>query len=776
MEKFTKTRTSLENLLSEQQKIQQSQQSQPRRPLKPALPPKPKLSLTETTSKLLLNNQINTINHFKNIQNSNDLKDSTMNTGSKSDNNNNNNNKTTSSTAELEAADSNSLELKLGNYNSIINSLKEKIKNRNVLTNCTNVIELTKKPIEISNRMNDINNNDDKQQQTAEVGSLLDEIYAEIEEKHIKTSNLTRNDDLNVQFSKAKPIQNTSNPNLNNFSNSTKNNNSNSQFCSSSVCSSYNSSSSSHSHSCSCSSSSSSSCSNYAASNVSSNPKENKNPPPLPSVPPPPLMSSNVSSQLASFSSASCSSTDFHSASNSRAKFSSVEINDTNLVEPFNQSMSLEEEIELEIRSKLNKEFLLKKVDKPSEADEANSTQIELNNENDVNNRTNNYNDSNDDEETDYLEPILLAESKQTQNISFNISTMSASSTKTSPAPKATLNDKNMDKILNSFNNNPPTFILNQNRTVSMNYSSPNAYQSVETYASTSPVSTHSSSSTTFSLSPSKLKSYLLKANSSKNSQLISKDNSQKSVSPSPTTSSSTTTSSSHNRTSLSYLFNASNKITSTLRLIRTRSSTHSQIIPASVEVMPYKPSGADSPCKYSPNLAKNELNSSINSRSKNYESSPLKTNSSNFTSNTNLNSNNYIRISRPTLISQTFDLSKQNLIEIKPETNEVVSSSNKTRNEDDGSSVSLSSDSSASTSSLETSNKQISDDSNDDSFNEGSTATSNNSNKTECLLNLTSRSLKDALKNLKTSPTIVSDTIITNVYEEDGNKTKKKL
>ena len=772
MEKFTKTRTSFENLLSEQQKIQQSQQSQPRRPLKPALPPKPKLSLTETTSKLLLNNQINTINHFKNIQNSNDLKDSTMNTGSKSDNFN----KTTSSTAELETADSNSLELKLGNYNNIINSLKEKIKNRNVLTNCTNVIELTKKPIEISNRMNDINNNDDKQQQTAEVGSLLDEIYAEIEEKHIKTSNLTRNDDLNVQFSKAKPIQNTSNPNVNNFSNSTKNN-SNSQFCSSSVCSSYNSSSSSHSHSCSCSSSSSSSCSNYAASNISSNPKENKNPPPLPSVPPPPLMSSNVSSQLASFSSASCSSSDFHSASssNSRAKLSSVEINDANLVEPFNQSMSLEEEIELEIRSKLNKEFLLKKVDTPSEADEANkNARIEAN-ENDVNNRTSNYNDSNDDEETDYLEPILLAESKQTQNISLNASTVSASSTKASPAPKATLNDKNMGKILNSFNNNPPTFILNQTRTVSMNYSSPNAYQSVETYASTSPVSTHSSSSTTFSLSPSKLKSYLLKANSSKNSQSISKDTSQKSVSPSPTTSSATTTSSSHNRTSLSYLFNASNKITSTLRLIRTRSSTHSQIIPASVEVMPYKPSGADSPCKCSPNLAKNELNSSINSRSKNYECSPLKTNNSSFASSTNLNANNYIRISRPTLISQTFDLSKQNLIEIKPDANEVVSScSTKARNEDDGSSVSLSSDSSASTSSLETSTKQ-SDDSNDDSFNEGSIATSSNSNKTECF-NLTSRSLKDALKNLKTSPTIVSDTLITNVYEEDGNSKTKKL
>lgn len=395
------------------------------------------------------------------------------------------------------------------NYNALINSLREKL---NIHTNgyCSDkslalstvsssseIGEL--KSLNLSQKMNDL--------------SLLDEIYAEIEDKYL--------------FHKPKEsilavVQ---------------------------------------SSSCSCSHSSQSSQSSCSCSYMS----ESVDRPPLPSVPPPNLVNTD-------------------SPSDKRI------------------SLSLEEEIALEIRAKLNQEFFVSKKIEPK-------TEI-------IKEMTSKNNEKILDSpmlEPEYLEPIVINKSEKK------------------------INDNNLSRILST-------------------YTSPKA-------------------NSDFILSPSKLKSYLIKSPSSKSPAMDPN----------------------HSKT-FSYLLKKSNRITSTLRLIRTKSSSnnvHNQSI-------------------YSQPVDQKFYQSSVNI----------------------LAEQNQVEISRPTLISQTFDLNKQSLIEIKHDqkTNDAVPSSSSFNSSFDTSST-------GSIYSPKTEFEHQFDDS----------------------LNECSKKFNDH------SPTIESNLIITNVYEEDG-------
>ncbi|RNA20255.1 hypothetical protein BpHYR1_035577 [Brachionus plicatilis] len=394
------------------------------------------------------------------------------------------------------------------NYNALINSLREKL-NINVsgsvshsslalsaLSSSSDIAGL--KSFNLDQNMSDL--------------SLLDEIYAEIEDKYL--------------FQKAK----SANPKA-------------------------------IQSSCSCSHSSQSSQSSCSCS-YTSEPVADR--PPLPSVPPPNLVS--------------CHSDDKR------------------------MSLSLEEEIALEIRAKLNQEYLVsKKVEARTERREDKMEQsVESAPDTPV-------------LEPEYLEPISLGK------------------------PDKKMNEKKTNKVMS----NPGSPKTNSD----------------------------------FILSPSKLKSYLIKSPSSKNPPL---DPSQ-------------------SRT-FSYLLKQSNRITSTLRLMRTKSSSnhvHNQSI-------------------YSQPIEQKCYQSTVNI----------------------CQEHNQVEISQPTLISQTFDLNNQALIEIK-----------NGKNQGDGLRSSLSSFNS--------------------SFDTSSTS-SVCSPKTE-YEHKNHDSIDGCTKKFHDhSPTIESNLIITNVYEED--------
>lgn len=423
-------------------------------PKKPALPPKPKLSLAESKIPGL---------EYRNSENS--------------------------------------------SYNALINSLREKLKTNgsssenslalSTLSSSSEIGEL--KSLNINQKMNDL--------------SLLDEIYAEIEDKYL--------------FHKPKE------PVLTIIQSS-----------------------------CSCSHSSQSSQSSCSCSYVS----ESVDRPPLPSVPPPNLVNAD-------------------SAGDKRI------------------SLSLEEEIALEIRAKLNQEFSVSKKIQPKT--ETIEQMISESNEKIADTPV---------LEPEYLEPILITKSE-----------------------KKIINDKSLSRILSS-------------------QTSPKA-------------------NSDFILSPSKLKSYLTKSPNSK-SPIMDPN---------------------HSKT-FSYLLKKSNQITSTLRLMRTKSSSnnvHNQSI-------------------YSEPVEQKFYQSSVNIFAE----------------------QNQVEISRPTLISQTFDLNKQSLIEIKHDqkSSGVVPSSSSFNSSFDTSSTS-----------------------------------SVYSPKTECEHQFDD-SLNECTKKFNDhSPTIESNLIITNVYEEDG-------
>jgi hypothetical protein len=171
----------------------------------------------------------------------------------------------------------------------------------------------------------------------------------------------------------------------------------------------------------------------------------------------------------------------------------------------------------------------------------------------------------------------------------------------------------------------------------------------------------------------------------------------------------SATTSNAHSSTSknsLSSLLKSSAKLTSTLRLIRAR---------------PGLSLGATSNQQSESNISHNQSVKSRNIQSH----SPS------------------IQISRPTLISQTFDLNKQNLIEIK----ENIMS------------------------------KQIESNLNDEFLSSCSFSSSSGSSSSRSFDYETSQvKLGDDVPCEQISPTIVSNTIITNIYEEDGNSSLRFL
>jgi len=236
------------------------------------------------------------------------------------------------------------------NYNRIISNLKEKMLN-------------------LSN-----NNNDDLNNQAT--FNLLDEIYAEIEDKQLK---------LTIK-EKQKPIIN------------------NKYYCASQSCSSssYTSASSSHSssnQSCTC-------C--YSSSSLI------YTPPPLPSMPPPPLTPTN-STKLKSRSSSRASTSTPDTClplatganTNAVASIDSIVTEEEEEEEAISKSLSLEEEIEMEIRNKFS--VLLKKSAETDFIEPEESIEDQINN----NDKTH---ENEQDIETDYLEPVNLISSSNNNN------------------------------------------------------------------------------------------------------------------------------------------------------------------------------------------------------------------------------------------------------------------------------------------------------------------------------------------------------------------------
>lgn len=473
---------------------------------KPALPPKPKLSsLAETPS---------ASNSDQNSTNSDEIK----------------------------------------NFNLILNSLKQKLKFQ--LPNPSAEINSTSTPKPASNMTeNDL--------------SLLDEIYAEIEDKNM-----------------LKPAATT--------------------IDSSQSCSSY--------------SSNSSSSSDSSLSSISTSP------PPLPNVPPPPL-----------------STKDYDSID--RVSLSSLHKN--------RASLSLEEEIEIEIRAKLDKEFLFlkKPSENPKDESDLNKNEVVESIKNELDNE---LNSSSIRLEPEYLEPVLLG-CKKTSN-------------------KST--EKNLSKLLNTSNQNQ-----------------------------------------SFLLSPSKLKSFLTK----------------------PPHVQTQGTDGSNTKALMSYLIKTS---TSTLRLMRTKSTINNTVLNDQKSTLP--------DCKPTKKCAK----LSVNKRRQT-------------TTCVQMSQTNTSQISRPTLISQTFDLTNQNMIEIKNSSetsNKVVYSSSSLSSSSDYSAAAFNS-SSASSSSPSLSHLHQSRDIEEEDEDEGEGDEydfDDSFYESDSELNL-----KLNLNSGKS--TIETNTIITNVYEEDG-------
>jgi hypothetical protein len=509
---------------------------------KPALPPKPKLNSTSQT---------NNNNHNVSL----DLDDHNLNSF-----------------------------LYKQNYNSIVNSLKHKLNNHTHLSSFSSSSSSSTS----SNTTNTI--------------SLLDEIYAEIEDKQIKSTLLS------------------------NYASSTSSNSSTS--CSS------------------CVSSSSNQDDLIITSNNNSPALASvvivESPPPLPSVPPPPLLSPIYTTP-----------NPLNNSNNELQIIAQINAND----------LSLEQEIELEIRNKLNTEFLLSSKSNSNE-----ETLNEKNTSNELNSHLvldephdfdieSDFDEENIEDETEYLEPVnvnnlmIQAHKKQQHHpLCLEINTAVTTGSKEPKTPnfykkRKQLKLKKFLLLNSSATNNDSTasssnsgskFLSNlaskTTNLLSKSHSKLNSLSLASTptnnnnnYNNQLELSSPSNYRRKMSAySPSRLKNYIF-------TSPIPKSNSKEDISSSSlSTNESNNTSSTQIR--LNNLFKSSGqKLTSTLRLIKHRSqSSHNH----------------------------------YNNNDKNLSTVVDSFNNNN--SNNNNKDNSHFIISQPRLISQTFDLNKQSLIEIK--------------------------------------------------------------------------------------------------------------
>ena len=601
-------------------------------------------------------------------------------------------------------------------------------------------------------------------------GSLLDEIYAEIEDKQVKSCLVSSGS--NHVSSLSSSSANSSEKSSPSAEMANKPAAVQSQFCTSPFCS---TSSYTSSNSCSCSSSSSSYSNAYSATYMSNTSAAPSSPPPLPSVPPPPLetktpavtSSSTTNTMMRSRRKQQSANSSHHSKTPSKktSTGSKSQVVDLDTADPLDlllpkNTLSLEEEIQLEInRNKLTEN----KID-------LFSGQRKNENENNTNTTNNyeleeNFNDQDDEfdedgcggdedeeeeeEETDYLEPIILTQGlsaaghhESSSLSSFNVkgckkTSLSLRQDDTNSVQTVDYNDDNLSSnfklmakgaaastaaVVDSDQQSSKSSSLKQGNEQPRQRNA--RIHSINNYAEL------------FSLSPSKLKSYILNhhhqhqsSKSSKSPSTLSNSSkmsqqSQVAPPPSASSSSSTTPAASHQhhqsagKSSLNYILKTSSKLTSTLRLIRTRSLTQANTLNALIN------SNCNLPPHQQPSMAHHEaLSSPMNSPSLSGKRSVHPTGGA--------SSSAAMQISQPTLISQTFDLSKQNLIELKQTPHGSVSPINY------------------------------------ENLNE-ITPVPVASLSVNC--STLSRHLKKHASSVDHPPTIVSNTIITNVYEEDGN------
>ena len=593
---------------------------------KPTLPPKPKpkpnLALTETTSKLFLNNVRTTPN-------------------------------------QVPARPS-------VDYEDIISSLKAKIQARkNSYTNNTNnnntfLVEtytlLGKNAVPIAAKVDHPVQDNVAHESTDGARSLLDEIYAEIEEKchvHLKADGKA----ATTQFPCSR--------------NSTGND------CCCSSTSSYESSNSS-SNSCTCPT------------------------PPLPAHPPPPLSLAEQSSPPTPLS--------LQEEIQREILRSNLSMDTQFLVSPATPSV-------LSMSAARHSDSLLVEdvESDDDDDDDRNHHRLHRHHHHHHNNKNNSNHsrpdecqeEEEEEEETEYLEPILLQPPPKHPNHHYH--------------PHETLSDKRLDQLLHNM--------------------------------ATTTIPTSKKASSSFSLSPSKPKSYLLSSSSAassnkvhslalslpqeeQHSSSLTTQNSYSVKKPASHTvygearsssrsSSRTSQSTTAARASLSYLANAaSSRFTSTLRLIRTKSSSSS-----SSNANSYSPQAATSGGQKD----KQQLHQAVDSS---------------FTSAWAMST---ASIGTPTLISQTFDLTKQNLIDISGNEQRCQKEAESRREAENASS-----------------------DDDDDSFDEKSSvclssSSVSGSSGSSPMASFSSSSSAKCLAHDLTPITINSNTIIMNVYEEDG-------
>jgi hypothetical protein len=713
---------------------------------KPALPPKPKLTLnTEPTSK--------SISHVQN------------------------NSKTISNNSEENQVS----QEQVMNYNNIINSLKEKIKQaavqRQEVLNDQDANSVgssspnTKKSIDTSCSSGTSDEETTNNQANNNMVSLLDEIYAEIEEnKHILGNNkqsISQSLLKTLHLDVSKTTKDRQNVPISSGTKTTSRQDSSSNY----------STSSSSSYSCSSSTYSSSSiiASHILAlqSNQSKRDRATSHVPPLPSVPPPPLATTSNQTSIDSES--------------SDRSFKRI-------------SLSLEEEIEMEIRNKLNistkdenstnnknslisdqvnsesaKDLVIrrtKSVELLSEPNDKLDTGTDHHENNNANNEIDNEDDDDFDDEHDERE-IDVAD----QSLKFGND--AAGDVYLEPidvAPSLNLNAYNSSKLTDKLMSRLLKDALHvgqegnrdmDSKTTTRSYSSTqNKFKNIESLF----------------MSPSKLKSYLIKT-----SALASPHSSASKTNPISSTGSASLSSSSLsavtplpacsnwnlsttiketatkrridfsgtgtlNRHSLSYLLKT-NKITSTIRMIKSRNSTNSAAssptssstthgasmihqlfsnqhnsqptalhassippappLPESLNFTQSPPpppppiptsifsvnstshvsfmtgissaSGRSSMCSIQSGNSSSNMSGvgasaykkKTSSNSKREQLRRQTTIVQNALVSTNVTKNaSAIQISQPRLISQTFDMSKQNLIEIKPTTEQCESNS----------------------------------------------------------------------------------------------------
>jgi hypothetical protein len=497
------------------------------------------------------------------------------------------------------------------NYNSIVNSLKQKLNHHHTHLSS---FSSSSSSSSSSNTTNTI--------------SLLDEIYAEIEDKQIKSTLLS------------------------NYASSTSSN-------SSTSCSSCASSSSNQDDLILTSKNNSPILTNVAIV---------ESPPPLPSVPPPPLLSPiyNTPNPLIN-----CN----HNNDNDESPIiAQIKTND----------LSLEQEIELEIRNKLNSEFLLSSKSNNNDETILNekNTSKDLNNHlkldepHDFDIDSDFDEEENLEDETEYLEPvhvnnIMIQAHKKHYPLSLEINTsnISNNSNKEPKTPnfykkRKQLKLKNLlllnnsssaanDSLTGSSNMSGSRFLSNlaskTTNLLSKSHSKLNSLSLTSTPTTSNNsnqlelTSPNNSRLKMSAYSPSRLKNYIF-------TSPIPKSNSKEDVSSSSLStnepnnnnnnSNNSITNSTHQR--LNNLFKSSGqKLTSTLRLIKHRSqSSHNHY------------NNTDKNLSTLVDSFNNNNNNNINNQS----------------SKDNNNNNSHIIISQPRLISQTFDLNKQCLIEIKNE------------------------------------------------------------------------------------------------------------